>query len=261
MFLMDYHMHSEYSADCNAPLRAQLEAARAAGITELCFTDHVDFDGSGLTPANLVARDAAIDALRADFPHITIRRGAEVSLQSEAAAQAALAHCKGRNLDFIIASVHVVDGVDAYYPEFFRGRTQAENYARYLAFAAKVLPTNPVFSVLGHYDFCAKFAPYAERSVRYAHAEGAFDSIFRYLAQEGKGMEINTSAWRDGPAWGLDVLRRYRELGGEFITIGSDAHAPNRVGRRLGEALDLARAAGIPYVASFEGMKPILHKL
>ncbi len=261
MFLTDYHVHSDYSADSTASLRAQLEAARAAGVAQLCFTDHVDFDDSGIPPANLAARDAAIEALRADFPDITIRRGAEVSLKNEAVAAAALAHCKGRDLDFVIASLHIVDGVDAYYPEFFLSGTQAEIYARYLDFAAQVLPANPVFSVLGHYDFCAKFAPYAERAVRYAHAASAFDSLFRYLAQSGKGMEINTSAWRDGPAWGLDVLRRYRELGGEFITTGSDAHLPDRVGKRLGEALELARAAGIPYVATFEKMEPTFHKL
>ncbi|MEA4970825.1 MAG: histidinol-phosphatase HisJ family protein [Candidatus Pelethousia sp.] len=261
MFLTDYHVHSDYSADSTASLRAQLEAARAAGVVQLCFTDHVDFDDSGMPPADLAARDAAIEALRADFPDITIRRGAEVSLKNEAVAAAALAHCKGRDLDFVIASLHIVDGVDAYYPEFFQGATQEAVYARYLDFAAQALPANPVFSVLGHYDFCAKFAPYAERAVRYAHAASAFDSLFRYMAQSGKGMEINTSAWRDGPAWGLDVLCRYRELGGEFITTGSDAHLPDRVGKRLGEALELARAAGIPYVATFERMEPTFHKL
>lgn len=261
MFLTDYHVHCDYSADSTTPLRPQLEAARAAGVVQLCFTDHVDFDDSGLPPADLAARDAAIEALRADFPDIAIRRGAEISLKNEAVAAATLAYCKGRDLDFVIASLHIVDGVDAYYPEFFEGRTQAENYARYLDFTAKVLPTNPIFSVLGHYDFCAKFAPYAERSVRYAHAADAFDSLFRYLVQAGKGLEINTSAWWDGPAWGLDVLRRYRELGGEFITTGSDAHQSDRVGKRLGEALELARAAGIPYVATFERMEPTFHKL
>ncbi len=261
MFLADYHAHSDYSADSTAPLRAQLEAARAAGVVQLCFTDHVDFDDSGMPPADLTARDAAIEALRADFPDIAIRRGAEVSLKDEDVAAKSLAYCKGRDLDFVIASLHIVDGVDAYYPEFFLAGTQAEIYARYLDSAAKALPTNPVFSVLGHYDFCAKYAPYADRAVRYAHSAGAFDSLFRYLAQSGKGMEINTSAWRDDPAWGLDVLRRYRELGGEFITTGSDAHRPDRVGKRLGEALELARAAGIPYAATFERMEPTFHKL
>lgn len=261
MFLMDYHLHSEYSGDCDAPLRAQLEAARAAGVKELCFTDHVDFDGVGLIPADLGARDKAIEALRGDFPDITIRRGAEVGLKDEAAAARAQAHCRPHGLDFIIASVHMVEGTNVYYPAFFQGRAQAESYARYLEYIARVLPTNPYFNILGHYDFCAKFAPYPNRALALSHAADALDCIFRYLVQEGKAMEINTSPWRDDPAWGLDVLRRYRELGGEFVTTGSDAHRPCQVGKRLAEAQELARAAGIPYVATFQNMKPILHKL
>lgn len=261
MFLMDYHIHSEFSGDCSTPLRAQLTAARAAGLSEVCFTDHVDFDGVGLPPADLMARDAAIEAVRSEFPEITIRRGAEVGLKDEAAAAQAQAYCRARDLDFIIASVHMVDGVDTYYPEYFAGRSQAENYARYLECAARVLPTVSYFSVLGHYDFCAKYAPYANRELAYGHAPEALDSLFRQLAQSGKGMEINTSAWKDAPAWGLDVLCRYRELGGEFVTVGSDAHQPGRVGRRIREALDLARTAGIPYAATFVAMNPIFHRL
>ncbi len=261
MFLMDYHLHCEYSADSSAPLRAQLEAARGAGIAELCFTDHVDYDGLGLDPADLAARDAEIENLRPDFPDIVIRRGAEVGLKGEAAAAGAYAHCLDRKLDFIIASLHAVDGLDAYYPSYYEGYSQAENYARYLEGIAHCLPTNSYFSVLGHYDFCAKYAPYGDRALRYSHAPEALDTIFRHLIQTGKGMEVNASAWKEGPAWGLDILRRYRELGGEFVTIGSDAHKPGQVGRRLGEALELARAAGIPYIATFTAMEPVFHKL
>ncbi|MEA5058752.1 Histidinol-phosphatase [bioreactor metagenome] len=261
MFLMDYHLHSEFSDDCTAPLRAQLEAAQAAGLAEVCFTDHIDFDGVGLLPADLVARDAAIEALRGDFPGITIRRGAEVGLKDAVSASQSFAFCEKRNLDFIIASVHIVQGVDAYCPVYFDSRTQAEIYAGYLAWAAQILPTYSYFNVLGHYDFCAKFAPYSNRAFRYSHAPEALDSLFRQLVAAGKGMEVNTSAWREDPAWGLDVLRRYRTLGGEFVTVGSDAHQPQRVGRRIKEALDLARAAGIPYVATFQAMQPTFHRL
>ena len=261
MFLLDYHLHCEYSADCSSPLRAQLEAARAMGISELCFTDHVDIYDLSLLPADLGARDAAIEELRKDFPDITILRGAEVGMKDEAAALAAEAYCRQHNLDFVIASLHCVDGVDAYYPHYYTGYTQAENYSRYLDCAAHALPHSSYFNVLGHYDFCSKYAPYPNRELKYEHAADALDTIFRHLAQTGKGMEINTSAWRDDPAWGLEVLKRYRELGGEFVTIGSDAHTANRVGKRLPEALELASAAGIPYVATFRGMQPTFHKL
>lgn len=60
--MLDYHMHCQYSADSPASLRTQLEAAQAAGLQEICFTDHVDFDGSGLPPADIAARDRELQA-------------------------------------------------------------------------------------------------------------------------------------------------------------------------------------------------------
>ena len=72
---------------------------------------------------------------------------------------------------------------------------------------------------------------------------------------------INTASWKGGGAWGLEILRRYRARGGEFVTVGSDAHAPARVGSRIPEAIELARAAGIPYLATFDKMRPVLHPL
>ena len=131
----------------------------------------------------------------------------------------------------------------------------------YLAAVLRGLEATPYISVLGHYDFCCKFSPYPDRSMSYAVAPALFDAIFRHLIQNGKGLEINTSPWRDGPSWGLDILSRYRALGGEFVTVGADAHKPGQVGRRIDEALDLARAAGIPYVATFQALQPTLHRL
>ncbi len=105
---------------------------------------------------------------------------------------------------------------------------------------------------------CAKFAPYGDRSFPLSAAPEQFDQIFDFLVQNGKALEINTASWRDGPAWGLDVLRRYRERGGELVTIGSDAHTPERVGGRVGEAVELVRAAGIRYLATYEQKKAVL---
>lgn len=259
--MLDYHMHCQYSADSPASLRTQLEAAQAAGLQEICFTDHVDFDGSGLPPADIAARDRELQALLPDYPALTVRRGAEVGMKDAATAQAAWQAIGRLGLDFIIGSVHMVDGVDSYYPAFFEGRTKAESCQAYLAAVLRGLEATPYISVLGHYDFCCKFSPYPDRSMSYAVAPALFDAIFRHLIQNGKGLEINTSPWRDGPSWGLDILSRYRALGGEFVTVGADAHKPGQVGRRIGEALELARAAGIPYVATFQALQPTLHRL
>ena len=68
--LFDYHVHTRYSADSRAPVIEQLRAAKKAGVTHICFTDHVDFDGVGLRPADIAARNAEIEALKDQFPDI-----------------------------------------------------------------------------------------------------------------------------------------------------------------------------------------------
>ena len=115
--------------------------------------------------------------------------------------------------------------------------------------------------MLGHYDFAAKSAPYTPRPLCYADAPEQFDAILRYLAENGKGLEINTAVWRNAPGWGQDVLTRFAQLGGEFVTFGSDGHIPAKVGYRFREAYALAQAAGIRYTATFRSRVPTFIRL
>jgi len=77
--------------------------------------------------------------------------------------------------------------------------------------------------------------------------------------QSGKGIEINTSGLRQSPKEafpGLDVVKLYRNMGGEILTIGSDAHMAEDVGRGLKEALDMAREAGFRHITVYNRRKP-----
>lgn len=258
--LIDYHLHSIYSADSKAPLKEQLDAAAAAGLTHICFTDHVDYDNAGLPPSDLVARNAELSRLAPLYPSLDISYGMEFGMDGAETNRLAHLHARDVHLDFIIGSVHMVDGIDAYWPEYFEGRTREQAFGAYVSQIIKSIKVSD-FSILGHYDFCTKYSPYSERTLKYSMFPEMFDDIFRFLIQSGRAMEVNTSAWQDDPAWGLDILTRFRELGGEFVTTGSDAHKPNRVGNRIGEAVELARAAGIRYIATYKKLKPIMHKI
>lgn len=130
--LFDYHVHTRYSADSGAPIIEQLRAAKKAGVTHICFTDHVDFDGVGLRPADIAARNAEIEALKDQFPDIDISFGMEFGMKDKAAYEDAYGHVKDCHMDFVIGSVHIVNGVDAYYPEYFEGRSREEAYLAYI---------------------------------------------------------------------------------------------------------------------------------
>ena len=83
--------------------------------------------------------------------------------------------------------------------------------------------------------------------------------MLRALAEQGLTLEINTSGVRQ-PGCGithpnLPIVRRFRELGGERITIGADAHRPADVGADLETAAAIAKEAGFRYQAIFFGGK------
>lgn len=264
--MFDYHVHTCYSQDADVPLSAQLDAAVRAGFKEICFTDHVDFDliADGkpfYPPADLNALKEELKAIAPLYPSVKVKRGAEVSFCDKRCAEAAKDYIKNADLDFVIGSLHVIDGVDTYTHEFYVGKTKEQAYRLYLSTLANVIRTNSYFCAMGHYDFVTKYAPYPDRSLSYSFAPDLFDAIFTYLIQNGKTLELNTSAWLNGPNWGLDVYKRFSELGGEFVTVGSDAHRSSRVGARFDEAYELLRAAGIRYVATYDKMKPTMHRI
>ena len=88
--------------------------------------------------------------------------------------------------------------------------------------------------------------------------------MFRYIIPLGKCIEVNTATYRNlgqREVPGEDWLRRYVQLGGEYITFGSDAHSPEYIHYRFDDAAEMARRAGVKYYATFERMKPVFHKL
>ena len=258
----DYHTHSQYSFDGERPAADMVAAASMRAMEEICFTDHVDFDVPGRSHVpDFASRRGELEALGRRYSSVTIRHGAEVSLGDEACAAAAWTAVRDAELDFIIGSVHVVDGVEVWSDRYYESQDKAAAYRRYLETIARRLPAFPQLHVLGHYDFVAKYAPYPDRSVTLSAAPDAFEEIFRFLIGNGKALEINTASWQEDAPWGMDVLRRYRELGGEYVMVGSDTHGVERVGARVREAMELARAAGIRYVATFQRGEPRMHRL
>ena len=260
--MIDYHMHCMFSFDSEEDPAAMASTAKDRGFSEICFTDHVDFDGDKPESLpDLAGRTAYFQAHATEFSGIRVKLGVEVSLMDEESAKKSDDYIRASMPDFIIASLHVLEGADVWADAYYIGLAKEEAYAKYLRGLARAVKTCSSFSVLGHYDFVAKYAPYSDRSVLLAHEPDSFDDIFRYLISNGKGLEINTASWQGDALWGFDILRRYEQLGGEFITAGSDTHSVQRVGKRIPEALALASAAGIKYYATFDQLKPVFHKI
>ncbi len=261
--MFDFHMHTSVSFDSETPSVDMVEAAVKAGLKEICFTDHWDYHSDPNDTHDLFSLDdysKAYDTLKDD--RIIIRRGIEYGLTEWNIKECDDVLSK-RNFDFVIGSVHFVDGYDPYYPEFWKGMTPEKAYRRYLEKTLECVELHNNFDVLGHLTYVCKSAHNPSSSpVTYEGNEEISDEIMKLLVKKGMGMEINTSGVNKTgdflpPA---AFLRRFKELGGEIVTIGSDAHTPDRVGEYAKEGLEILKDI-FGYVCTFENRKPIFHKL
>ncbi len=160
--------------------------------------------------------------------------------------------------DFVIGSSHVVHGVDPYYPVYYEGRTEDEGYREYFESILENVNTNADFDVYGHLDYVVRYGPNKNTNYSYKKYADIIDEILRILIVKGKGIEINTGGFKAGlghPNPCEDILLRYKELGGEIITIGADAHVPEYVGYEFDKAMTILKNAGFRYYNVFTKRK------
>ena len=261
--MFDFHMHSRVSFDGHDTGLQMALAAKAAGLKEICFTDHLDYDPLG--QMGVLAFDT--DAYNAEYneleiPGLLIRRGMEFGMEVDNREQFRK-DLQRRPFDFVLGSVHFVDDLDVYFADYWAGKTIFQAERRYLEATLDCVKVHEDIDVLAHLTYIAKTRCHpAPRSVVYAEHRELIDEILKILVAKGKGLEMNTSGVdRSGGYLPTpDIMRRFRELGGEIVTVGSDAHTASRVGQYSFDACRILKDI-FGYVCTFENRKPVFHKL
>ena len=261
--MFDYHMHTRVSFDGHDTGLQMATAAKERGLKEICFTDHLDYDPLG--KMGVMAFDT--DAYNAEYsdleiPGLKIRRGVEFGMTVDNREQFRL-DLQRRPFDFVLGSIHFVDDLDVYYEDYWQDKTVFQAERRYLEATLDCVRLHEDFDVLAHLTYIAKTHCHpAPRPVPFDEHRELIDEILKVLVQKGKGMEMNSSGVdRCGgflPTQGY--FRRFKELGGQIVTIGSDAHQHHRVGQYSREACEILKDI-FGYVCTFEDRKPIFHKL
>lgn len=288
MMYADYHLHSEFSDDSRTPMEQQIERAISLGIQEICFTDHVDYgikkdwtedniqwrggDGVGtaatdmdpLTNVNYPEYFGKLLRMRKIYgDKITIRNGLEFGIQQHTIPQyRKLVEEYGKYLDFILLSFHQVENKEFWTGEFMEGRSQEEYNLRYYEEMLRVVSEFDDFDVLAHVDLISRYDPAG--SYPFENIKAILTDIFKIIIEKGKGIEINTSSWHYGLADTMpsgDILRLYHSLGGEIVTIGSDAHKPEYIGDHFEDARNILKEIGFTKIYTFEKHKPIPHDI
>ena len=284
--LADYHIHCKYSDDSEEDLEKIIETAINKEISEICFTDHVDY---GIKPdkdvfekmdenakKDWIKKIGRID-LNVDYPNyfkeieelrekykdkITIRQGLEFGMQVHTIKDFQKLFDKYKEkFDFVILSCHQVNDKEFWTNEFQKGKSIDEYNAEYYEEIYRVMSRYSDYSILGHLDHIQR---YNETIYPFEKSREIIVKILKKVIEDNKGIEVNTSSFR----YGLkeltperDILKLYHELGGKIITIGSDAHKAENVGEHIPYIQEELRKIGFIDICTFDKMKPIFHKL
>lgn len=261
--MFDYHMHSDFSADCDTPMEKTIEKAIELGLEEICFTEHIDYDypdKDWIFEFDLKEYDKKIKEMQAQYAgEITIKKGVEIGLQPHLLSRYEKLMTE-ETFDFVICSMHATEGKDLHSGEFFDGKTVEEAYEIYYNELLACVKEYKNFGILGHLDLVKRYTKNKSKD----NFHEVIREIFKEIIPAGKGIELNTSGFRYGLAAGLpsfDIIKLYKECGGEIITIGSDSHVEDTLAYEFNTGLKLIQQAGLDYIASFTDGKPDFHAI
>ena len=269
MVLFDNHNHSQFSFDGKrTSVEASARAAAEAGLGGICFTDHCDHYVPPMKASfeNVVPEYFNVEEQQAEISRVQsligdrtrLLKGIEIGMYEECHEQIRKV-LDENSFDQIIASVHYIEKTDPYYGGYYDGKDWKQAYGTYLETIYREMKWLEDFDIMGHYDYIVRYASYPVTSIRYRDFSDIFDEMFRYLIQEGKALEINTKSYEGhrGRMVELDndVLLRYREMGGEIVSLGSDSHEPSRVGAGFTRHAEFLKAMGFRWTAHYESRR------
>lgn len=277
----DNHVHTYFSTDSDTPMEDMLNTAIDKGFTSICFTDHMDynFPSDSDIPEFLLDVDSYFEEMKRLITKysdkIKIRKGIELGLKKDCLDKC-LSLTKHYPFDFVIGSTHLVDNVDPYYNKFWEGTNEKNGILRYYKTTLNNVNLGADFDVYGHIDYIIRYTP----KMKKLKAQGLVDDnyinrllsdsmdiieeILKTLIYEGKGIEINTAGFKYGlghPNPHEKVLKLYHELGGEIITIGSDAHECKHIAYDFEKVPEILKKCGFRYYSEFTDRKPEMLKI
>lgn len=236
------------------------------GMHTLCVTDHedMDYNDAGEFEIDLDSYyPAMLDSRNKYKDQIDLRIGVELGIQPYLKDRLD-AFVKQYPLDFVIGSTHIVNRIDPYYPEYWEGKTPKEAITEYYDATFEGIQCFSNFDVYGHIDYITRYLPDKTFDYSFPAFSDQIESILKELIHMGKGIEINTGGLYKGsdstnPA--PEILKLYRELGGEIITVGSDAHDVPYLGYGFDKAASILLDCGFSYYTIFKDRKPEFIKI
>lgn len=236
--LFDTHMHTRFSTDSRMTINQAMARADELGLG-IAITEHMDLNYP--EPQAFIFDTVAYFAAYEKYRSEQVLLGIEIGMQPGLAADNRRI-VRDHPFDYVIGSIHVIDNIDIYCAEFYDLRTKAEVYRQYFEAMAECLESYDFIDSLGHIDYIARYARFADPEIYYHEFPELIDRVLATAAQRQLAMEINTRRLNQKETVNALILiyKRFYELGGRLVTIGSDAHTPGDVGKGMDVALAIA---------------------
>ncbi|MDR0903605.1 MAG: histidinol-phosphatase HisJ family protein [Ruminococcus sp.] len=279
---MDLHSHSHNSADASYPTETMIEAAKKKGIAIYAITDHCEI--------NRFYSDAHYGVKQGDYEYETFDNAAdfESSMKDNTACKLKLREEKSslkflsgielgqatfdfglsesliadKRLDFVIASIHQLKNRDDFAFIKYAKYNDEQLFAlceEYFEEVKKLCAWGK-FDVLGHLTYILRYMEgNAGRTINITLFYEIIRECFKLIIHSGKGIELNTSGLRQkyGKTFpDYNILKIYHDMGGEILTIGSDSHIPEDVGKGIREAYDMVSEIGFKWLVYYENREP-----
>lgn len=260
--LLDVHVHSVYSHDGREKVSDIALRAGKLGLAALCLTDHCEMNSDDLPAVedNILRSVREMQSLRERHSDdVLLLAGIELG-QGTQNPEEAKRFLKAAPFDFVIGSLHNLAGEEDFYFLKYTTGNAPQYLERYFDELSELVNWGE-FDALGHMTYPLRYMsqqlpqmpdmqPYQEK----------IDVILQSLAKQNKALEINTSGLRTSYVAtypGIEYVRRFKELGGKMVTLGSDAHTVADIGSGIRAGAEIAKQAGFDHLTYFVKRAPV----
>ncbi|MBL4932401.1 histidinol-phosphatase HisJ family protein [Clostridium paridis] len=244
--IFDNHMHTIFSSDSKMKIEEVIEESKNKNLA-VTLTEHIDLDfpDPALFRCDVPKYIKTYEPYRSEI----LKLGIEIGLNSSFVSDYTNI-INSNPFDYVIGSVHMVNGKDIYVDFYNPEKSKDELYIEYLVAMEKLVDSFDCFDALGHIDYACRYAPYEDKEIHIELYGEYIDNVLKKLLSKDKLLELNTRMLHEKERYIslYKIFKRYKDLGGKYVTLGSDAHGKSAIGVNFKEANELITSIGLKAV-------------
>ncbi len=150
--------------------------------------------------------------------------------------------------DYVLASAHFIGTFDVGSdPEFYMGKSKSYAYREYLIESCTLIDLLQDFDSFAHFDYVSRYSPYEDKEMYFEDFKEELSNLFTKIVNRGIVLELNTKRLTNEKTFNeyIKFFNLYKELGGRYVTTGSDAHYLKNIGFNFNLACDIIERIGL----------------